>query len=489
MQPHLCHESLHNKLLNTIVQAAASSQVWRRERTWPLVAVFRMMRAASVLPGSSAAFEADLALPSLALLRDCRVTAGPGLPARCLLPHAALIEVAAEAVHTLADSPAEKPAVLTRMSLQAPAELPDSALDSRLLCTVDYTSGNIEAVRNAKALLLCQHAPCLPAAAAAPALKRQHLIPAIAMPRLATAAECALQRFAVGAVGPTASGFLAHPAATDAAMLLQTAVSMPEVSRSAACTAPAGCAALLIRNDWAPGCGQMVSSSAGLASRRQQCLDVRCLSDSALTASCAFSGLLLVPRKPPLEHTLLPPSSPALHLLWQPIAAGSAQTPQQVTAQQWLILSTRPCSLEQLCSRVDIAVKAVNVVYGSAMHAGVHQESDMAVSSEAELQLLLQKADADHCFLVHTAEAHTASEHSTAVAQVLWALRAYRRSGLRAKLSLVTWDIHAVGPHEAAAHTASQMAAIGALIFIMHVAGCSIPDLPILVQAQASSQQ
>ncbi len=198
-------------------------------------------------------------------------------------------------------------------------------------------------------------------------------------------------------------------------------------------------------------------------------MDIHCLSDMAAVASCAFSGLILVPRRRSSEQAQLPPGSPALHLLWQPIAASPVQPPQHVAPQRWLILSTRPCGLEQLCSRVDIPVQAVNVVCGPAPHAVVDGGAELAASSEAELQLVLGRAQADHCFLVQQSAAGmpAALEQSTAAAaSLLWAFRAYRRSGLRARLSLVTWGAHAVGPHEATAVPASHMA-IGAHTFCL----------------------
>ena len=122
---------------------------------------FHIIRAASAIPGGSVAFEADLASPSLAFLKDCRVAAGPGLPARCMLPHAALIEAAAEAVYALADSPAEQPVVLVRMAMQAPEDL---AVDSRLVCTVERNIARCVAQQqrqDAAALPACQSsAPC-----------------------------------------------------------------------------------------------------------------------------------------------------------------------------------------------------------------------------------------------------------------------------------------------------------------------------------------
>ena len=405
--------------------------------------------------------EADLATPALAFLHGCSFAASPGLQRRTMLPAAALLELAAEAAHILGDSPAAQQALLLSAVLSASTALPDVAdiAGSRLLCAVDARVGSVSIFSGSRTVLACECSSNVPlAAASAPTRASQRLV---LRSLLAVRAGHAPQPAAVACLSHVTAGFLADPAATEAATLLQAATA---ANKRGLCSAAASCAAFLVPAALAPARqGILVSSSSSSSSsagRRRQVLDVGCTSPAATGLAAACYGLVMMQRAASPADAQLPQGSPALQLLWQPVAACAPVQAPALPPQRWLIMSAQPCSLRQLCSAVDAPVTALNLVFssGGPADSAAGGRAELTASCEAELALILSRTAApDHIFLVQDPGMRSAQQGVGSVA-LLWAFGAFQRSSLRARLSLVTWGTQAVGPYSAAAEPASHMA-------------------------------
>ena len=135
--------------------------------------------------------------------------------------------------------------------------------------------------------------------------------------------------------------------------------------------------------------------------------------------------------------------SPAWQLIWQPaefvgvpLAAPAATT--------CLIISTQPCTLSSLCSCSGLAAEnpplvALNAVWASADSgidgSPVQPGAELCISSEAQLEALLQSMQPQQCLFVQPPGAAV----STAAALATYgAVSRWRGGDLR--LSLVTYD-------------------------------------------------
>jgi hypothetical protein len=165
----------------------------------------------------------------------------------------------------------------------------------------------------------------------------------------------------------------------------------------------------------------------------------------------------MAPHAASLADSQLPQGSPALQLLWQPVASLPVSAPAAPAPQKWLILSSQPCSLAQLCSSIEAPVTALNVIFGKADNAAGDRGAEVSAGSEEELRLVLEGTPADHVLLVQDARVPIGQPGMGTVA-LLWAFRAFQRCRTRARLSLVTWGTQDVGPYDAAAEPACHMA-------------------------------
>lgn len=445
------------------IQVAAPI-AWQRSRVWPLPLPFHLINAATAIGTGSAIFALNLRAPALAFLRDCQARTGSGTT--CLLPAAALFEVAAAAAHMLLDGQPAQSIQLADCSVQSAMTLPDlaSAMAGPQLCTVNAATGTACITSGSADHFTAQAAVC--AVPATVTRARQSTGGVINRTVQHAVAELTGQVFSAAAAVATVcyppqqptSGYLTHPAAAEAATLLQAAVSSTRAPHTAAVFCQAYVASCMPQLQQ----GFCISSSLDTTfpiSKRRSAVDITCRQAEA--SSLAFSGLVMATRQ--LHGSRQAADSPALQLMWQPIASEPA-APIRPRPQKWLILSNRPCALQDLCTDADATVVAVTVVYTKTVVTGT---ADIVVSCDAELQLVLAEAQADHCFLVQQRPDHDtwgdmAAESLAESASMLWAFRAFRRAQPRAKLSLVTWDSQAIGPYEAAA-TPESLMALGAL--------------------------
>lgn len=432
---------------------------WQRTRVWPLPMPFHLIQAATAV-GASAAFACNLTGPSVAFLRECSV--GRSSSSISVLPAAALFEIATAAAQMLLDS--QQLIQLMQCMVQSAVTMPDMAHGQSipLLCSIDAKTGAalvssgsahhfaadaVAVVSMPVSMRFGQHTVGY--------LKKllQHAMEAAAHQR--AAATCAVATVCRPQL-QLSTGYLVHPAATEAATLLQAAVNFGRALHTTAVS----CQAYSTTCSAQP---QDLRVSAALVSQKRlrSAVDISCRQPEASKLVAAFTGLVLGVKETGSSSRAA--ESPAFQLMWQPIASEAA-TPVQAALQKWLILSSQPCSLQDICSDVDASTTALNVVYGSVPPA--HSTAAIMVSCDAELQLILAEAQADHCFLVQRPDQAAASNISGPVAvqsqaesaAMLWAFRAFRRARPSSKLSLVTWGTQAVGPYGAAAGPASLMA-------------------------------
>lgn len=434
---------------------------------WPLPLPFHLIQGATATAASTAVFALNISAPAVAFLRDYRVSSGTA--SACMLPAAALFEVVASAVHMLMEGQLLQPIQLTDCAVQSAVMLPNltGSMAAPPLCTVDCRTGAARISSRNAAHFTAQAGVC--AAPAAVSSERKHSagvisrllqqrqVPAHLSQRTASAAS------AVAAVShlplQQASGYLTHPAATEVATLLQAAVSSVRTLHTAAVSCQgymASCTPLLQQG---MSVSAALDSPAELRNRRSK-VDVCCRQAEAAAPWVALSELVMAVRR--FKGGTQAPSSPALQLIWQPIASKTTASSQQLP-QTWLILSNQPCALRDICNDATGAVTALNIVYAKQPVKGT---ADVVVSSDAELQLVLSEARADHCFLAQhqqqQPDLHAGDESPARLAaesaSLLWAFRAFRRAQPRAKLSLVTWGTQSVGPYGATAAPESLMA-------------------------------
>ena len=401
-----------------------------------------------------------MSAPAVAFLRDCQVSRG--VASACVLPPAALFEAAASAVHMLKDGQPEQPIQLTDCAVQSAIILPILAgsMDTPPSCVVDCRTGATHISSGGTAHFTAQAALCAASAAVASANKRsagvigrllQRDVPAHS-PQRASAA-CAVAAVSHPPL-QAASGYLTHPASADAATLLQAAVSFARTLHTAAVSCQGYLASCTPLSPQGTGVSAALDSPAESRKRKSR-VDVCCRQAKAAAPLVAFSGLVMAVRT--MTGGSRAASSPALQLIWQPIAAEATASSSQLP-QTWLILSNQPCALRDICNEAEGAVTAFNVVYNKQPLKGT---ADVVVSSDAELQLVLSEARADHCFLVQQQQPpdlHAGDESAAESASMLWAFRAFKRAQPHAKLSLVTWGTQTVGPYGATGAPESFMA-------------------------------
>ena len=436
---------------------------WQRTRVWPLPQFFHLISAATGTGNSTAIFALNFSAPALVFLRDCQ--AGTGMTTACVLPAAALFEIASAAVHMLLDGQPVQPIQLADCAVQSALTLPNLAGSTQdpHLCTVDAATGAARISSGGASHFTAQAAKRAVGLATNKASESTTGVISRLLQHVPTAQRLSAANAVATVCHPPlqpTSGVLTHPAATEAATLLQAAVGSARAPHTAAVSCQAYVASC------APQLPHGFSVSAAVdgvfpASKRRSAVDISCRQAEAATPAAAFSGLVMASRK--LQGSSRAADSPAMRLMWQPIASEPA-VPIQPLPQKWLILSSQPCVLQDLCRDAEGSVVALNIVYSKESDKEAAQgTADIVVSCYVELQLLLAKAQADHCFLVQQrpdqdAGAEVAAESLAESASMLWAFRAFRRAQPRTKLSLVTWGTLTVGPYEAHAKPESLMA-------------------------------
>ncbi len=450
------------------VQVALPIQ-WQRSRVWPLPQPFHLISAAIATGNSTAIFALNFSAPALVFLRDCQ--AGTGMTTACVLPAAALFEIASAAVHMLLDGQPAQPIQLADCAVQSALTLPNLAGSTQdpHLCTVDAATGAARISSGRASHFTAQAAKCAVGLATDKASESSTGVISRLLQHVPTAQRLSAANAVATVCHPPlqpTSGYLTHPAATEAATLLQAAVGSARAPHTAAVSCQAYVASC------APQLPHGFSVSAAVdeafpASKRRSAVDISCRQAEAATPAAAFSGLVLAARKLQVQGSRRAADNTAMRLMWQPIASEPA-VPIQPLPQKWLILSNQPCVLQDLCRDAEGSVLALNIVYSKESDKEAAKgTADIVVSCYVELQLLLAKAQADHCFLVQQrpdqdAGAEVAAESQAESASMLWAFRAFRRAQPRTKLSLVTWGSQTVGPYEALAKPESLMA-LGAL--------------------------
>ena len=165
---------------------------------------------------------------------------------------------------------------------------------------------------------------------------------------------------------------------------------------------------------------------------------------------------------------LLPSTAPALAAAWRPVAMPQAST--SAKPAKWLIASRRPMPLSAICTLpLPAVIQTESIVYDTCDGSAHSDRNTIFVRSDIEAVAAMAASRADHIFCVCDGTAPAADdglEAAIAAAAMLWAFRARARCLTSARMSLITYGQHIVGP-DAASSTPEVAAATGALAAVV----------------------
>ena len=236
--------------------------------------------------------------------------------------------------------------------------------------------------------------------------------------------------FAEAIVARDALDFITHPSLIQSSLALHHLALI--ANRSLALVSFVSCASIAIRDTCNNRCQWGNPSKVTMC--EHHCQDLKC-SNAHGQAFMQFSEVQMESWPGSLTGT---PDLPTLSLIWQPLAISVSTWRSSIytTQLRWVILSNKPCNVQDLCCKTDQSVMTINVVLCGH---GSHRTSDIHLRNEQHLLYFLSTVKADNCLLVQSFDEMDRHEAmSSAEAAMLWVWRAYARARTSFKMNLVT---------------------------------------------------
>ena len=198
-------------------------------------------------------------------------------------------------------------------------------------------------------------------------------------------------------------GFCTNPGQAEAALMLACINKSPLPQPAQGLTA---CSSLLVVDPSPAGRPSTLQSWAVSRMARQQ---GRGGLMGCCTAGSPASGVLFASAVFAAHPMALQPSGPGLQLLWKPTPV--APVSPQANRQKWLLISKEPGPApffeEGSRTRAQAMPEVVRIIFREkdekqrqAISGEAQEGSSYSVTSEDNLQAVVKKTDADHCFII-----------------------------------------------------------------------------------------
>ena len=371
-----------------------------------------------------------------------------------MLPSGASFEMAAAAARTATDE--TQPLALCEAAVTDTAELSPGALaDRQLQCRLDLAAGSFVIHVASQPRLsgsLCQEGRATSA--------KQRPVASVAVgSRSVVLRHCLTMLLPPhGSAASAAMPLSKQAEALGWAAQLEASVALDVIARPSARSSygfvPAirACAALA-----APPPAYLrvqpfsVSVNAQSAARHGVRLQLYSILDCGRMQQLQVAGLAISARREASSAGWLRAnSSPALATAWRPVAMPLASTSAQPA--KWLIVSRRLTSLSAICTLPPsgpASIQTEYVVYDTR-DGHPHDDNDATyVCSDDEAVAAIAASRADHIYCVCDGMGPATGgglDADVAAAAMLWAFRARARCSTSARMSLITFGQHILGP-------------------------------------------
>lgn len=412
--------------------AAATKDLYRRQRLWPLPPAHPLLVSAAVQAAAGQAlFCCAPSAPSLAYLWQQRVGGHATLPAAAVLELLAAAGVAAMAADALAS-----PLAVLSTALTGPVHLASS---STLTLAVNLECGEVQLLGSTdQVAAVAQLAAARQQEAVQLAQQPRSLLLGQLTKRRTPKEECTMATLDTPAwLRP--DGYLSHPAVSESSLALVAGATSASGTRMVR-----GCAAYLPPNQLA----QAVVPVAAVAISCDGAISLQMSGARTGQPGLVLEGLDVQPlSEAKRQRAMAGPAPPAWQLAWQPtdlLAVGAVS--QEISC---MFIGTAPSSLAMLCDAgVDSSgavMAGISTVWSSnagteqGTAAGYDSALELCVSSEVHLVALLGAADVQRCAWVQPADAEVDVEAALAAYRCVLSAKADSPAAHMA-LGLITFD-------------------------------------------------